>query len=170
MLTQMELIDAARAAIAKREGKPEPVTYYRIGKELGVTSSYMTNLTKGHNIMSADCALKLAQIADLTPGYVLASIEAERAERDHSETTGTWKALAEMIGGKAASILLIGMGMLAHVDDAAASGKLVSAAHSPTPVASREYCILCQIIGGFGRWLRGLLAVPSLGTLAPRFA
>jgi len=106
MLTQQQLIETARIAIARREGKPE-VTYYRVGKLMGMTPAYMQQLAAGGGrIMSAEMAFKMAALAELDPGYVMACIEAERAERDHLETTGTWRVIAAQLAGKAAGIML----------------------------------------------------------------
>lgn len=131
MLTQSALLDLARTKIAEREQRAEPVTHYRVSKELGITSAYMTQLTRGTSIMSSDIAHKLAVLADVAPGYAMACIEAERAERGNLETTGTWRALAEMMAGKAASVLLVGLLGFAGAHDARAATSAGFLAHSP---------------------------------------
>lgn len=74
---------------------------------LGITSAYMTNLTRGERIVSSDLAIKLGELAGLPLTYVAASIEHERARRSgNAETSGVWKAIAESLAGKAASVLL----------------------------------------------------------------
>lgn len=107
MHTQIELIESARIATGKREGRPEPVSYYRISKLLGITSAYMSQLREGRSVMSSDLAVKLGELAELPLTYVAACIEHERAQRaGNAETSGVWKAIADMVIGKAASILL----------------------------------------------------------------
>lgn len=123
MLNQLELIEAARVAIAQRENKPEPVSYYRVSKELGFTSAYMSRLREGGYIMSTDAAHKLARLAGIDPAYAMACIEAERAARDELETTGTWRAIADALAARAAAVVgaVIMAAMLAHSESAQAS-------------------------------------------------
>lgn len=157
------MIELAREATGRREAKGEPVTYYRVSKLLGVTSAYMSRLREGTSIMSADMAHKLARLAEIDPAYAMACIEAERATRDESETSGTWRALAESLSGKAASILLAACLGVAGVHDARAS---VNAGFSdPAPRGGNaEDCILSQI----KRRRRNFLGRPLMPGRVPR--
>lgn len=116
MLNQMELIEAARDAITAKEGRAERVSYYRISKELGVTSAYMSEVRRGRYLISAELAHKLALLSGTDPAYAMASIEAERASRADLDSSGTWRALAESLGKNiAARILLAGLSLGAVV-------------------------------------------------------
>lgn len=97
MLTQAELIESARVA----QGN---CSHYRISQLLGITSAYMTRLRASENIVSPAMAYRLAELAGLDPGYVLACIEHERAARTDTqgEVARVWEAIAERMKGAAA--------------------------------------------------------------------
>jgi hypothetical protein len=101
MLTQAELLEAARRA----QGD---ATTYRLGKLLGVTNAYIYHLAAGEALASPALALKLAELAKLEPGYVLACIEAERAARSGTSEGATlarhWRKVAERVRGAAAAV------------------------------------------------------------------
>ena len=73
-ITQKELLQQARIRMGG-------VTNYKVGKALGITSAYMTQLTKNRALMSDELAFRLAELAGLPPEYVVASIEVERQLR-----------------------------------------------------------------------------------------
>lgn len=169
MLTQPELIDAARAAIAKREGRAEPVTHYRVSKELGITSAYMTKLRAGENIMSSDIAVKLGELADLPLTYVAACIEHERAQRSgNAETSGVWKAIADMVIGKAASILLalVAVGTLIGAPQPASAQGFATAL--PDLAAANTVYYVKLLMRLLSRWFRRTVtgALPARPALA----
>ena len=102
-------------------------------------------------------ALKIADALDEPAGYVLASIQAERA--NDSEISGTWRALAERIHdlgkGAAAGLALLALAICTPSPTQAADFKTVSL----SDVQNNVY---------YGKWLRYL--VKRLAALLPSHA
>lgn len=118
MIYQKDLLELAREKLGN-------VTYYRVGKRLGITSSYMTQLRKGKTVMSDELAFRLAEICDLPPEYVVASIECERwlVYGQHRDIDEQMAQMYHRIAAKfrAASILLVALGLMTAHESRAAS-------------------------------------------------
>jgi hypothetical protein len=121
MLEQANLLLLARQKLGN-------VTYYRLGKELGITSSYMTQLKKNKTIMSDELAFRLAHMCGLPPEYVVASIECERMrkygdEPVHLQMAQMYHRMAQKF---VASILLVGLALLTVAGKASAAELVLS--------------------------------------------
>lgn len=145
------------------------VSDLQLAKELGVTPTSIARWRNGEQQMSNDTAIRIAVMCDENPHTWLLRNQMDR-EDPNSPTVQAWRWFLGMVpdGKKIAGILLAGCAMLAHVDDARASGNLVVSAHSPAAADVREHCILCQIMAAvrrrLARWLARLFAPPHAYT------
>ncbi|RVU46098.1 helix-turn-helix domain-containing protein [Rubrivivax rivuli] len=84
---------------------------YRLAKELHVSPSAVSNWRAGRSFPEPVLCVKLAALAGVEPGQVIAQVEAERAERagkmDQVKTWNTW--LGKMTGTAAAVIMSASM-------------------------------------------------------------
>lgn len=132
---------------------------YAAAKLLGVTKTTMSHYRNGKGLLGDDSAMKIAQLLELDPGYVLACIAAERSKQP--EVKAAWKHTAEMLYGLAAvftflAVLPIGWGVIEGVSATALPG------------SSGEVCILCQTAAASYWWI--LLPLATLALMAlPRY-
>jgi len=104
---------------------------YALAKLLGVTPSLISGYHAGRSRPDDEMARRIAELANLDPGYVVACLHAERAKTD--ETRAVWQGIAKRLqhataAGLAMVILSAG---LTVSPDASAMGKAYS------PVESR---------------------------------
>lgn len=131
MDTTIELLDKVKS----RYHLPSD---YALAAKLGVTRAGISGYRHGRSKLGDEAAIKVAELLEIDPGYVLACMEAERAQSAAGRTA--WGKLAERLksGGAVAALLL-----------------LVSAP-APTPtnaapmLASSVECILCKIRAALG--------------------
>lgn len=88
MSTIVALLTAAKAG----SGIP---SNYRLAKVLDVTEHTVSNWQNGRAVPNEALTAKMAALAGLDPGVVLAEMAAERAKDD--ETKGMWLAVAERL-------------------------------------------------------------------------
>lgn len=96
-------------AIQQRNGLPSD---YALSKFLGITKQAVSNYRHGKSFLDTDQAMKVAELLEMPPGYVLASIEAERADRMKKGAAGTaWRHAAALLrhGGRAAGLFLFAL-------------------------------------------------------------
>lgn len=93
METTVDLLERLRT---KNDGCSD----YRLAKLLTVSTSSVVNYTKHGRTMSDEVAIKLAELLDEHPGYVLACMAAERSQ--NPETVRIWEQISSQF---AASIL-----------------------------------------------------------------
>lgn len=68
---------------------------YSLSAKLGLTRSVVSAYRNGKRMLGDDAALKVAELLDLDPGYVLACMEAERS---HSAAAkAAWERLADLV-------------------------------------------------------------------------
>ena len=93
-----QLLDAAKA----RSGLPSD---YKLGIALGLTSdSAVTHYRKGRSHPDDKVGRRLAELAGLDEGYVLACLHAERAKDEESRQA--WQRIAKRLEGVAAALVL----------------------------------------------------------------
>lgn len=124
MLTTAELMAAAKA----RAGIP---SNYRLAKVLGVTETTVMRWNTGRSTPDDEPARRLAELAELDAGFVVASIRAEREKS--GPMFDVWSKVAERLKGGAVGAgvcLLVGLG--GHPDAGAATTET-------TAIAGRLY-------------------------------
>lgn len=82
---------------------------YALAPKLGVGRGQMSKYRNGHDFLSDDVAIKLAELLGMdNPAEIIASAHAERAKS--AEVREFWSAWAQRLGGVAAGVLLaVGM-------------------------------------------------------------
>ncbi len=100
MLTVQQLVEQARAH--------RGVSWYRLARDLGTSDNSLSRWRKGEGAPNDEMAVKLAELAALPPGKVLAAIHAQR-EPEGSPTRAAWMSLCIMLQrGKGKSLRLQG--------------------------------------------------------------
>lgn len=77
--TSVELLDLARAAIGSRLGLDHPVSDYKAANELGITRAAVSKVRGGKTFGDGTVA-KLAELLKVDPRWLLACVQAERAQ------------------------------------------------------------------------------------------
>lgn len=109
--------------------KNEWPTDYRLGKELGIAQARISMYRTGKRQFDEAACRKVAKSLDVPAGYVLASVQAERAKCTEDRAEWEWLAhLAKKSKAAAALVLVAISGALAPSSDA---------------VAAALQCILC---------------------------
>lgn len=72
---------------------------------LGHTRSSVSLLLQGRNFLGDEAAMKVADLLDLDPAYVVACVHAERAK--HAKEKQLWERIATLTAGIAAALLVI---------------------------------------------------------------
>lgn len=85
-----ELLDAAKAA----HSIPSD---YALAKAIGVTTSAISNVRTGRNGIDDATAIKIAELAGLDAGYVIACAHSERAKSDPERAA--WKSIVSRLAG-----------------------------------------------------------------------
>jgi predicted transcriptional regulator len=89
---------------------------YKIASELHVTRATVSKWRVGKGTMSDETAVRVAELLEENPAYVLALVQSERTQSPSAEKV--WKKIAATFAGKAAAIVLaaalIGHGSNAH--------------------------------------------------------
>lgn len=93
--TTIEFLDAVRAKLGN-------VSDYKAAAALGVTRATVSSWRKGKTKIGDDQAPKFAEMLELPPEYVFATIAAERAKR--TEHRRIWERLAKL--AKSAHVLV----------------------------------------------------------------
>lgn len=108
---------------------------YALAKRLGMSSERISKYRRKGGALAEENALRVAELLELDEGYVLACMEAERAQSDAARKA--WERLADRLksGGTVAALLLL----------------VAVPALSPTPAeaaparAGAVVCILCKV-------------------------
>lgn len=106
---------------------------YRISQALGVTRASVSRWRLGKGSFSDAAALKVAEMLDENPGYVLAVAAAERAQSEQERKA--WAKVAQTMRRSAAAVAalaVLGFGM-------------PQGATTPARIPSSSQCILCYI-------------------------
>ena len=97
MITTHQLLDAAKAAAGIS-------SEYRLCRTVGVSDQCLRNWRLGRSSPDDERAARLAEMAGLDVGYVLASMAAERAKDEGLKAA--WAGLAKRLEGIAAALVL----------------------------------------------------------------
>lgn len=94
MQTTTEWLDAVKAR--------HNVSDYALAPLLKVTKSQISRYRKGHDVLSGECAQRVAELLAADPAFVRACVEVERAERDRDERgRAMWERIALAFRGAA---------------------------------------------------------------------
>ena len=91
---------------------------YQLAKKLGFTPQMVSRYRVGKDQLSDSAAIKVANLLEIDPAIVLASVHAERAKAP--EEKAAWTTILERLGGVAA-IVLIGIGAISAPSPAQAN-------------------------------------------------
>jgi len=127
---------------------------YAAAKLLEVSKMTVSSYRNGKSLFSDEIALKVADLLDLDPAYVVASIHAEREK--NLEVKKVWSKLAEKLSVVAGVLIVVSVALL--LPDLEPMNALHDA------LAGRDHCILCQITADY--WY---LTVPLLALLLLAF-
>lgn len=84
----VDFLDAVKAAYGLTSD-------YQLAKKLAVSQPSITGYRQGRRAMDDACALKVAHLLDVEPLLVMASVHAEREERNGSEDVANfWRGVA----------------------------------------------------------------------------
>jgi plasmid maintenance system antidote protein VapI len=100
MKTTTELLDAVKTRYAIPSDNA-------LAPRLGITRSMVSRYRNKGEAFGDETALRVAELLDLDPGYVLAVMHSERASNEAARTA--WAKLAERLktGGVAAALVLL---------------------------------------------------------------
>lgn len=118
--------------LAAKLGDGHDASDYRISQALGVGRATVSKWRVGKGSFGDATALKVAELLDENPGYVLAVAAAERATGEQERKA--WTKVAQVVKRSAAAAIVL-------------------AAATPALIQQFQVCILCKVMGGarFGR-------------------
>lgn len=111
MTTTCEFIDAIKA----RYSLPSD---YAASVKLGMTRAAVSSYRHRRSFLDDSAAIRVAELLEMEPGYVMACAHAERAKSDAERTA--WQSIMQKLGG-AAALVLIGLGGLSAPSPAQAA-------------------------------------------------
>lgn len=97
--TSMEFLDLARKAAGQRRGLPVPISYNALAEELGVSRQAISEIRHGNTTLGQPLAVKIAMLLGREPTWVMACVQAERAQNEGLRElwTGAAKKLAMLL-------------------------------------------------------------------------
>jgi Phage related protein/Helix-turn-helix len=129
MKTTVQFLDAVKA-------KHNLPSDYALAKILGITRSGVSKFRVGKDYLGEDTAIKVAELLDLDPGYVMVCIASERAK--NPQVKAAWKYTAQLFTGIAAAVAIVAILPYQPIPFDGSSGFLVS-------LIAADHCILCKI-------------------------
>ncbi len=78
---------------------------YAVAKILGVRHTNLSNYRHGRSHFDAAMCIKVAEVLNVEPAYIMACMEAERAKTD--EIRKVWERAAKLLGGIAAGVAIM---------------------------------------------------------------
>lgn len=97
METTLHFLDAVKA----RHGLKSD---YSLAPLLGITRSAVSKFRSGKDFFGDSTAIRVAELLEIDPAIVLASVHAERAKSEAEKTA--WRSIIEKLGGIAAALLI----------------------------------------------------------------
>jgi len=92
---------------------------YALAKLLGVTKVTISHYQNGKTLIGDATAMRVAELLDLDPAYVVACIHAERAK--HEGEKKLWERIAAMASGVTLALMLLSAPLFADTSAAYAS-------------------------------------------------
>lgn len=167
MHTTVEFIDAAKARL-------QPPTDYQLARHLGISPNRVSNWRTGRNTFDEEIAVKIAELIERDPGYVLTCIAAERSTR--VAVKRAWQSAAKKIGAAVVTILAAVVAVQFAAGWEAGELLLINALALPALNTSYTLCALALIVAATlvyrmrsraGAALLLLLPLAGCATLAP---
>ena len=101
-----DFLTALAKLLGEREGLREPISDYRMAKILGVSRAMMSEYRTNKQRLSSLMCLKVAELLGEDPQYVLACIQAERAQ--NAAVRKAWEKIA---GSAACAVLALALSL-----------------------------------------------------------
>jgi hypothetical protein len=95
MKTSADLLDAIKGKLALPSD-------YAAHKKLGVSKQYISRIRNGHETWSDDMCIIIAEILEVAPVLVLATVQAERTRSEPAKKA--WAGIIDKLGGTAAAV------------------------------------------------------------------
>lgn len=133
METTRELLERARLRCT-------PPSYYRLAKVLGVSQQRSSQWKSGRDTFSDEIAVKVAQLLEIEPAYVLACVQAERTQSD--EARRAWEMLAGLV---AAVVLAWSLAVLPCLDCGGAAALSVYYVHFLAVALNIGFCVIVAL-------------------------
>lgn len=131
---------ALLAAVRAAQGIP---SNYRLARVLGVPDNTVQRWNTGSNTPDDLMAARLAQLADLDPGSVVAAMHAQRAAAP--EERALWERISERLAATASTAAAVILSALLGVTFTPDAGAM---AHSSAPMASGSPTMPTPAAGG----------------------
>lgn len=96
---------------------------YALAKKLGLTHQTVSKYRLGKDFLGDSTALRVAELLEIDPAIVIASVHAERSKI--AAEKAVWESIIERLGGAAAAVLL-GIGLAGSPGPAAAADLTVN--------------------------------------------
>jgi predicted transcriptional regulator len=78
---------------------------YAIAKHLGITKTALSQYRLGKSFLGDQTAMKVAEMLEIDPAYVVACVHAERTK--HAAEKKLWERIATLTAGIAATLLMV---------------------------------------------------------------
>lgn len=144
MLTTADFLDRLRLRYAL-------VSDGEAARLLGLTTASISKHRQCKSSFDGATALRVAELLELEPGFVLACAAAQAAKQ--ANVRAAWSRLAELLGKSAAAIF--GAVLLLSLQ--------APAARAAFPAPAAGVCILCQMLRRLQAWCARLQVYPSSG-------
>lgn len=148
MKTTLEFIAAVKA-------KHGIESDYAAAKLLGVTRTTLSHYRNGKGLLGDDAALKVAELLEIEPGYVLACIAAERSKNERVKAAWAWWADHKALAAALAVLVILPTSTLPQWD----GFNLAFAGLALPETSSGILYIMSNVIPGYWLPLIPLLAL-----------
>jgi hypothetical protein len=139
-------------------------SWYGLARLLSTHKNTVYNWKGGHTIIDRKFAPRIAELLGESPEYVLACLEADR-EQD-AEVLKVWHRIAAKFRSNAASILLVGLGLMTVPRESAASVLDVVLVGELSNPHSIHYAHLRRRRAKVRAWLKSRVLAPLLSRWA----
>lgn len=102
MKTTCDFLDAVKS-------KHGLASDYALASVLGITRSSVSKFRVGKDFLGDSTAIRVAQLLEMDPAKIIASVHFERAKKD--DERAAWASILEKLGGVAAALVL-GVGLI----------------------------------------------------------
>lgn len=117
---------------------------YQLARYLKITDSRVSFYRTGKSRFDEDTCILIAKCLNCDPGYVMACVSGERTKSEPARAE--WARVARLLGGLAASVLLVVTLTAGMSQDAAALPHAEGGGVGAFSQASAPVCILCQML------------------------
>lgn len=80
--TSVEILDTVRRRLGEVEGLAGPVSDYRVAQVLGIKQPTISEIRRGKTTLGAPTLVKIAEVLRVPAAWLLACVQAERAQNE----------------------------------------------------------------------------------------